>query len=45
MISAKFLWGNVLVGGKKQIDEKIQILTFLRVPSIQISEHAFKLKL
>ena len=25
MISAKFLWANVLLGGKQQIDAKIQI--------------------
>ena len=34
MISAKFLLGYVLLGGKLQIDAKIQILKFLRAPSI-----------
>ena len=35
MIFAKLLWGNVLLGGKQQLDvNKIQILKFLRAPSI-----------
>ena len=34
MISASFLWGNVLLRGEPQKDEKIQVLKFLRAPLI-----------
>ena len=37
MISAKFLWGNVLLGGKQQIDTKNSNFEFFESPLYMIS--------
>ena len=34
MISTWFLWGKMLLGGELKKDAQIQILTFLRAPSV-----------
>ena len=43
MISAKLLWGNVLLEGKLQIDAKNSNFEIFESTIYEISEYAFKL--
>ena len=44
MISAKFFRGNVLLGGKQQIDAKIPFWNCWECPLYEISEYIVKIK-
>ena len=43
MISAKFLWGNVLLGGKLQIGAKNSNFEIFESALYEISEYTFNL--